>query len=72
LCQVCCGKVIFIGLLTPSFTWHGHCRVLIIYIGKARKWSSVWLSKDTCIDMQEKIAAWFPHMKVRQNIHCME
>ncbi|KAJ8584561.1 hypothetical protein M405DRAFT_936543 [Rhizopogon salebrosus TDB-379] len=47
-------------------------KVLIIYIGKARKWSSVWLSKDTCIEMQEKIAAWFPHMKVRQNIHCME
>jgi hypothetical protein len=23
------------------------------------------ISKDTCVEMQEKIAAWFPHMKVR-------
>jgi len=39
-------------------------KVLIIYIGKARRWSSVWLSKDARVEMQKQIAAWFPHMKV--------
>jgi hypothetical protein len=37
----------------------------MIYIRKARGWTSVWLSKDTGVEMQRKIAAWFPHMKVR-------
>jgi hypothetical protein len=37
----------------------------MIYIQKARGWTSMWLSKDTGVEMQRKIATWFPHMKVR-------
>jgi hypothetical protein len=37
----------------------------MVYIRKARGWTSLWLSKDTGVDMQRQIAAWFPHMKVR-------
>ncbi|OAX33043.1 hypothetical protein K503DRAFT_869807 [Rhizopogon vinicolor AM-OR11-026] len=36
------------------------------YINKARtSRGSLWLSKDTCAEMQLKIANWFPHVKVR-------
>jgi hypothetical protein len=32
---------------------------------RRKAWTSVGLSKDTRVEMQRNIAAWFPHMKVR-------
>jgi len=45
-------------------------RTLVSYIRKARTSTTTsWrISKDTCIEMQDRISVWFPYTKVKQLI----